>query len=564
MDAENKQSFEKRSNKVIAILIALVTVVIAVITYMQNDSAMRDDRANRDQKRYSLEAMSARITGDAQVNFDYYRVYTLYKELDLLARSATEKGEKYTADRYIKLRDRMKANSKLLAPPYMNEKDGTLELDKYEVDTFIQNATALNERFTAASDVKDIWDNKSNTYIIHLTLLAVSLFLFGMATTIASRFARILFSIVGSVVALIAVGWAVSTYLKPVIDFRDYKTKNGVAVIDRFADGVGLAYQGKNEEAVAAFDEAISFAPNYTNAFYEKGNSLMGLGRFKDASVAYESAIKLGKDDALTLGNLGWAYYKSGQFEDSIKNYQSALNKGKIELWMQFDLAMNYLSTGNIEKAKKMYDDTIQMAANEVEKAAKEGREPPSDMWWSLDDAAGGLELLDGIITEGKGDPDPKLLKNPQEIQKVGQEIFKKLRSASVSLEYDQKLPQGELQAKISPLRFYEPKYDNQGEQLDVEDFNDVFPKGIIEVAVQFDYEKMKNDQEMVIKVYVNGSEENSWRQVIKWDMGESGTAEKTLSFSYSTTSALTPGEYTVEVYVDGHLAQSGAFIVEE
>ncbi len=74
----------------------------------------------------------------------------------------------------------------------------------------------------------------------------------------------------------------------------------------------------------------------------------------------------------------------------------------------------------------------------------------------------------------------------------------------------------------------------------------------------------MTDGQEVVFKVYIDGEEDPSWRFVEPWSLGESGSAEKPLSYAYSNTQVLSSGEYVIEMYVDSHLAQAGTFVVEQ
>ena len=61
----------------------------------------------------------------------------------------------------------------------------------------------------------------------------------------------------------------------------------------------------------------------------------------------------------------------------------------------------------------------------------------------------------------------------------------------------------------------------------------------------------------------MDDEEDPSWRIVEQWTLGSTGTAEIPISLAYSNTQVLNPGEYTVELYVDTHLAQRGHFTVE-
>ncbi|MEK6574179.1 MAG: hypothetical protein AABZ58_07670 [Chloroflexota bacterium] len=119
----------------------------------------------------------------------------------------------------------------------------------------------------------------------------------------------------------------------------------------------------------------------------------------------------------------------------------------------------------------------------------------------------------------------------------------------------------GDEAAAISPFTFAEPLYDEQGNFTDYA-VADTFEYGASAVAVLFDYDHMQDGQDVVFKVYVDGEEDPSWRLIDKWVLGTSGGAEKPLSFDYSYANVLRPGFYTVEMYVDSHLGQSGSFVI--
>src|SRR5688500_15693740 len=258
---------DARFKRFIAILIAVVTMLIALVGYLQSDAGARDDRANRDTKRYAMEALGRQVSGDARVNYDYNSAYQAYYELDLLAAAAANVGDDLAAERYAALRDEVTSLSPLLAPPYFDPANGALDVARYEAEVYLVEITALSERFTAASAVKDAWDSKANTYIVHLTLLAVALFLYGLSTTIGGAATRLVFTSVGTAIALVAAVWAGATYMKPVADLRDCRAADGTPAIDAYAQGVGLAYQEQHTAAVAAFDTALGCAPDYANAW---------------------------------------------------------------------------------------------------------------------------------------------------------------------------------------------------------------------------------------------------------------------------------------------------------
>ena len=139
--------------------------------------------------------------------------------------------------------------------------------------------------------------------------------------------------------------------------------------------------------------------------------------------------------------------------------------------------------------------------------------------------------------------------------------MIAQLKSLSVGLEFAGQPPTSTLTAKISPFQFGTGETDEQGNLTNVETAEE-FPVGTQEVLVLFDYEGLQDGQEAIIKVYIDGEEDPSWRVIAPWTMGQAGSAQIPLSVAYSDTFVLRSGEYEVDLFVDGQLAQRGHFTV--
>ena len=57
--------------------------------------------------------------------------------------------------------------------------------------------------------------------------------------------------------------------------------------------GIALYSQGKYNEAIKAYDEAIKLDPKYAMAWNNKGLALNSQGKYNEAIKAYDEAIKL-------------------------------------------------------------------------------------------------------------------------------------------------------------------------------------------------------------------------------------------------------------------------------
>ncbi|MBI5650723.1 MAG: tetratricopeptide repeat protein [Chloroflexi bacterium] len=543
--------------QIIAVLIATITALAAIIAFLQADAAQRDDRANRDSKRYALEAFGRKVSGDARVNYDYNKAYQQWYELGILADSATKRGEPDAARRYTALRDKIVKLSPLLAPPYFDRAKGDLNVAKYEAETYLVEITELTEKFKAATAVKEAWDYKANTYIIHLTLLAVALFLLGMAGLISGAAARVIFSATGIVVTFVAIGWAGILLIQPVPDLRERG-----AAIPAYARGIGLAHQGLHKPAIAEFDRAIQAAPDYTSALVDRADTYAELGDYAAAVPSYERARALDAKSAHIAGNLAWSYYMLGRLDNAIDLNRAALEENPNEGWIRFNLALALLASGKSSDASATYVEGMNAAANQVADAKSAGKEPPYNLWWALDTAAIDLDDLLQVIATGTGEPPRAKIANADLARPIAQSLIAQLKGLAVALEYTGKPPVGSLTAKIGAFTFGEPEYDAKGNITDYAEDTE-FEYGTVEIAALFDYAGMKKGDQVIFKVYINGAEDPSWRLIVPWELDATGAAHRLMSPGYTDTFVFDPGEYAIELYINSHFAQRGKFRVK-
>lgn len=169
------------------------------------------------------------------------------------------------------------------------------------------------------------------------------------------------------------------------------------------------------------------------------------------------------------------------------------------------------------------------------------------------------MQAIDGYEVDGVSPVDT--IVEPEAVRAAADDLFNRMRSLAVALEYTGQPPAGELTAQIGDLAFGMLVYDDEGEVTDY-DVCDTFDYGVQAIAVLFDYEGMADGQQVLVKIYADGEEEPSWRADVTWELGASGSAQYELGFAYSDLYVVDPGEYAVEVYVDSHLAQRGTFVV--
>lgn len=83
--------------------------------------------------------------------------------------------------------------------------------------------------------------------------------------------------------------------------------------------------QGRYEEAIAEFDEAIRLDPTLAPAYSNRGGAYSNLGQYQRAIEDYDEAIRLDPQHAPAYSDRGDAYTKLGRHEQSIEDFDEAI-----------------------------------------------------------------------------------------------------------------------------------------------------------------------------------------------------------------------------------------------
>ena len=83
--------------------------------------------------------------------------------------------------------------------------------------------------------------------------------------------------------------------------------------------------QGKCDEAIADFNEAIQINPQDAKAYTNRGNAKVALDQHDDAIADYDQAIRIHPQFAEAYSNRGNLYREMGAYEKARTNLQRAL-----------------------------------------------------------------------------------------------------------------------------------------------------------------------------------------------------------------------------------------------
>ncbi len=116
--------------------------------------------------------------------------------------------------------------------------------------------------------------------------------------------------------ALIVVGTTVLQMIE-----EEYSGVSGLA----FKTGHLRLEDGKFDDALKNFDEALKIDPDDYSAVFGRALSLMGLNRNKEALLSLTRAISIKSDFAAAYANRGILHDRMGFYQEAIKDYRQAL-----------------------------------------------------------------------------------------------------------------------------------------------------------------------------------------------------------------------------------------------
>jgi tetratricopeptide (TPR) repeat protein len=551
-----KSSGNTGFEKLITLLIASVAILVSITVFLQNYASGMSEEANRAAQDLAIRSTSTELKGAIEYSYHWQGAFQTWNEIDLQRREAELTDNTTAANRYAQLRDRFDPLTPLLSEEFFDKNNSWPQLAKYEASLYVVKATQLEQLYQANADLGRAWSNIADVFVIQLTLLSVTLALYGLSITMRS-FLRWMFVFVGSCLVLFCVAWMGWKLIEPLPVISE-------EAINIFAEGYGQHYQGNSEEAIALYNQAISIDPDYADALYERGNNYLLLENYEAAVSDFLAARNLGLDGEYTYWNLGWTYYLMGRFDDAIEANNVILSSDSSLIGMRSNQALNYLAKGDLERSRSEYDGVVAEMQRQVS-----NKETSESLWYYVDAAATDLQNLVDRLSENSKDwteaPQADLvLGDHAQIIAFAQKQIIRLRESILALEYTGNLPQAQEIMQVSPFAFGSITLDANGYVSNFEVRKDgVFPNGSAAVSIQFTYTGSVPQDRLIWKFYLDGEEYAAFRALSDTDLSSSDTWYQTVGFDYTNLFILPPGEYTVELYADYRLVQTGRFYVQ-
>lgn len=128
--------------------------------------------------------------------------------------------------------------------------------------------------------------------------------------------------------------------------------------------GMELYNQGKLDEAIVMYRQAIQLDPDFAVAYSNLAQALNDQGKIDEAIAACRQAIQLDPNFATAHNNLGFAFYKQGELDKAIAAYRQAIQLDPNLATAHSNLGVALRRQGKIDEAVMACRRAIQLDPN--------------------------------------------------------------------------------------------------------------------------------------------------------------------------------------------------------
>jgi protein O-GlcNAc transferase len=116
-------------------------------------------------------------------------------------------------------------------------------------------------------------------------------------------------------------------------------------------NNLGTAYraEGRQTDALDAFDHSLAIRPGYADAHFNRGNASSSLQRFPESEASYRKALELAPERADVLANLGFVLLQEGRAREALPFVERAASLSPRDISARINLVAALITTGEHE-----------------------------------------------------------------------------------------------------------------------------------------------------------------------------------------------------------------------
>lgn len=135
-----------------------------------------------------------------------------------------------------------------------------------------------------------------------------------------------------------------------------------------------LVKQGRFDEAIENYRQALRVEPNFAVPHYSLGNLFMAQGKLDEAARHYLEAVRIDPDYAEAHNNLGNLLARRGELGNAIRYYRRALELSPARSEIHFNLGNVLVGAGALEQAAEHLQQAVKINPDYAEAYHNLGR----------------------------------------------------------------------------------------------------------------------------------------------------------------------------------------------
>jgi tetratricopeptide (TPR) repeat protein len=162
--------------------------------------------------------------------------------------------------------------------------------------------------------------------------------------------------------ASVAVTWRQVGYWKDNLSLHRHTleiTTGNYLILNNY--GIALAQEGRLDEAILQYQDALRIWPKSANVHVNLGAALAHQGKYAEAINHYNEALRRIPDYALAHGNLGKALANLGRIDEAIAHYNEALRLNPSLAEVHLNIAILLMQAGMRDEASQHYEAVLRL-----------------------------------------------------------------------------------------------------------------------------------------------------------------------------------------------------------
>jgi Tfp pilus assembly protein PilF len=146
------------------------------------------------------------------------------------------------------------------------------------------------------------------------------------------------------------------------VDISQFMERYPKKAVNLFKKGTESTKKGKKVEAIKQYEEAVSIAPNFYDAYLNLGMLYREAGRTADAETAFLRARHLNQSNPDPLLNLGSLYLEEGRPEHAIEVSEEAVEVNSRSAPAFFNLGLALYKASRLDRAEAALKKALLLA----------------------------------------------------------------------------------------------------------------------------------------------------------------------------------------------------------